>query len=255
MAEPKYRCNWTKQNALWEYRVQILEEEGGYLVRRSTGGGAVYQDLGNLRFTFVASEQRYIVEQQLKIVMKACQKYDIPTHFSGRNDLLTDDIKKFSGSAFSMTSKGKIQHGTLMVNVDINKLQRYLTPTLEKLKAKGISSVSSRVCNLQDLNSDLTVTGMRAALRTSYEEQYDSCTDLSLDMLDSDKIQEYYKMYSSWGWRYGRAPECETVYSHKFTWGEVEVHLILQSLFISECKVYSDTLEVRFPSIFERDCN
>ncbi|MSA01618.1 lipoate--protein ligase [Lactonifactor sp. BIOML-A3] len=239
------------QNALRECRVQLLEAEGGYLARRSTGGGAVYQDLGNLCFTFVASEERYDVEEQLKIVMKACQKYGICSHFSGRNDLLTDDNRKFSGSAFSMTSRGKVQHGTLMINVDVNKLQRYLTPTQEKLKAKGIASVSSRVCNLQELNTGLTVDGMRAALRAAFEEQYGRCTELSLDMLNNDKIQEYYKMYSSWDWRYGRSPECETVYSHRFTWGEVEVNLKLHNLIISECKVYSDTLEVQFPNMLE----
>ena len=139
------------QNAIRECKAQLLEEEGGFLARRTTGGGAVYHDLGNLNFTFLASPERYDLEKQLKVIQSACRKFGIETQFSGRNDIITQDGFKFSGNAFSKNSHCNIQHGTLMVDVDVSQLGRYLTPSKEKMKAKGVKSVQSRVCNLKDV--------------------------------------------------------------------------------------------------------
>lgn len=149
------------QNALRECRAQLLEEEGGCLARRTTGGGAVYHDLGNLCFTFLASPEVYDLEKQLKVIQHACRKFGIETSFSGRNDIITEEGFKFSGNAFSKTSQCSIQHGTLMVNVDVSQLGKYLTPSKDKMKAKGVKSVQSRVCNLQDLNPEVTTDDMR----------------------------------------------------------------------------------------------
>lgn len=262
-------CN---QNALRECRANLLESEGGYLARRTTGGGAVYQDKGNLCFTFLASPERYELERQMKVVQRACRKFGIETEFSGRNDIITEDGYKFSGNAFSVNKKCKIQHGTLMIDVDKESLSRYLTPSEEKMKAKGVKSVESRVCNLKELNADVTVEAMKVALVEAFAEEYgnfesmalvedvDGCTcagscgcgNARICSLATQEFRETYDLYASWDWRYGKSPECEVVHSKRFSWGEVQVHLKLKNLHIEECKVYSDALDVDLPEKLEK---
>lgn len=260
------------QNALRECKAGLLESEGGYLARRSTGGGAVYQDLGNLCFTFIASPECYDLERQMGVIQAACRKFGIETEFSGRNDILTKEGYKFSGNAFSVTSQCKIQHGTLMIDVNKERLGRYLTPSEDKLKSKGVKSVASRVCNLKELNSNVTVEGMKKAILEAFQQEYgeserialvedaDACTcagscgsgSVKICSLASRKFQEIYEQYASWEWRYGKSPECETVCQKRFDWGEVQVHMKLKNLFIEECKVYSDALDVELPSKIEQ---
>ena len=240
------------QNALRECKATQLEEEGGYLARRTTGGGAVYHDLGNLCFTFAGSPERYDLERQMRVIQRACRKFGIETEFSGRNDVITKDGFKFSGNAFSVTAACKIQHGTLMIDVNKEKLGRYLTPSKEKMQAKGVQSVRSRVCNLKDLNPQVTVLAMKEALKEAFAEEYGDFEEYSKERINNDEIQMLYEKYASWDWKYGKSPECEMVRSKRFSWGEIQVHLKLKNLFIAECKVYSDTLDVDFPMKLEQ---
>ena len=239
------------QNALRECKAGLLEAEGGYLARRTTGGGAVYHDLGNLCFTFAASPERYDLERQMKVVQRACREFGIETSFSGRNDMITEEGYKFSGNAFSVNSSCKIQHGTLMLDVNKDNLAKYLTPSQEKMKAKGVASVRSRVCNLKELNSQVTVEGMKEALKRAFEEEYGPFQNISLLPEETVEMQKTYERYASWDWRYGKSPECETVYRKRFAWGEVEVHLKLKNFYVEECKIYSDSLDVELPDKLE----
>ena len=132
------------QNAWAECRTTLLESEGGKLARRLSGGGAVFHDVGNLNFTFLVRDEDYDVDRQLSVIQAACALAGIATEKSGRNDVLAEG-RKFSGNAFYHHAGHAYHHGTLMVDVDKDKLGRYLSPPKAKLEAKGVASVRSRV--------------------------------------------------------------------------------------------------------------
>ena len=160
------------QNAWLECRTSLLSEEGGKLARRLSGGGAVFHDLGNLNFTFLMCKEDYDLDKQVAVIQKACALAGIQAEKSGRNDLLADG-RKFSGNAFYQDKLHAYHHGTLMVDVDKEKLGRYLSPPKAKLAAKGVASVRSRVVNLKELAPTLTVSTMGAYMVQAFQEVYD----------------------------------------------------------------------------------
>ena len=160
------------QNPWKECRTALLEEEGGHLARRLSGGGAVFHDLGNLNFTFLMREADYDLDRQLTVIETACRSLGIPVERSGRNDLLADG-RKFSGNAFYHHNGRAYHHGTLMVDVDLEMVQRYLSPSKAKLAAKGVDSVRSRVVNLREFVPTLTVRQLSDALTAAFAEVYD----------------------------------------------------------------------------------
>ena len=166
------------QNPWKECRTTLLTEEGGRLARRLSGGGAVFHDLGNLNFTFLMREEDYDLSRQLRVIETACLSLGVPVERSGRNDLLADG-RKFSGNAFYHHLGRAYHHGTLMVDVDLEMVQRYLSPSKAKLAAKGVDSVRSRVVNLKEFVPDLTVDNLKNALVSAFASVYDVGTSLA----------------------------------------------------------------------------
>ena len=159
------------QNVWKECLVSRLEQDNGHIVRRLSGGGAVYHDLGNLNFTFLVRKENYDVSKQLDVILKAVQKLGIAAEKSGRNDILADG-RKFSGNAFYEKGNYCYHHGTLMVNVNMEDLSKYLTVSKEKLKSKGVDSVRSRVVNLSEYVPELSIDLLKEKLREAFGEVY-----------------------------------------------------------------------------------
>ena len=151
------------QNPWKECRTALLAEEGGHLARRLSGGGAVFHDRGNLNFTFLMNEADYDLPRQLTVLERACRSLGIPAQRSGRNDLLAEG-RKFSGNAFYKHNGKAYHHGTLMLDVDLERVSRYLSPSKAKLAAKGVDSVRSRVVNLREFVPELTIDRLADAL-------------------------------------------------------------------------------------------
>ena len=232
------------QNAWQECRVKLLEDEGGRLARRSTGGGAVYHDLGNLNFTFVMPRREYDVHRQLEVIRRAVGEYGIAAEFTGRNDLVVcESGAKFSGNAFKFSDAVGMHHGTVLVDVDMGKLGRYLAPGKDKLKAKGIESVRSRVCNLRELNPEIDIPGLTEALRRTFVAEYGPAREVSVADLDAARLRTLEEMYTSWDFRLGKALPFDATLEHRFEWGGVALALGLRHGEIETAKVYSDAMD------------
>ena len=232
------------QNAWKECRVQLLEEEGGRLARRSSGGGAVFHDLGNLNFSFVLPRSQYDVHRQLSVIRAAVAAFGVDARFTGRNDLVAGEGgAKFSGSAYRFTDRAALHHGTLMVNVAMDRLGRYLAPDEGKLRAKGIASVRSRVCNLAELAPSITIEGLADALKRAFVQEYGPAGALAVADLDRDKLAALEEQYASWDFRMGRALPFDATLDTRFAWGGVTLELSLREGTVVRAKVFSDAMD------------
>lgn len=231
------------QNPWREILVSDLEKDLGKVARRLSGGGAVYHDLGNLNFTFVMNKKNEDLHKQLKVIVEGVKKLGIDAEFSGRNDILADG-RKFSGNAFYYGKDNYYHHGTILVDVDMSKLGKYLNVSMKKLNAKGVESVKSRVINLRELNPNMTIQDTMDAVSEAFEEIYgisDSVTHITEENA-SKKAKERYRHYASWDWRFGKTPAFDVTFEEKFTWGEFVVSFKIKGAVIEESGIFSDAM-------------
>ncbi len=237
------------QNPWRECKCELFEREGGKLARRLSGGGAVYHDMGNLNFTFIASRQTYDLSKQTDVILDAVKSLGIKAEKNGRNDL-TADGRKFSGNAFCFRKNGAFHHGTILVSADFKKLSKYLQVSKEKMESKGVKSVQSRVVNLSEFVPGLTVEDVADALISTYRNAYESKalveTKIMVQGLDRLALEELYSKYSSWEWRYGEAPQFDMQMEKRFPWGGVEIGLKLEGGRIKKAYVYSDAMDEEY---------
>ncbi len=231
------------QNPYKECDVKKMEAEGVNLVRRKSGGGAVYQDRGNLNFTFISSKENHDITRQYKVVLKALEGYGIHGEVSGRNDL-TVDGRKFSGNAFMNHKDFQCHHGTLLMDVDLEALPKYLTPSLLKIRAKGVDSVKSRVVNLRSLNETITTKDLSSKIVEAFKEEYHFTGEI--EEIDSDNVSpevlQEAKAYENWTWNYGNTPSFDIALEEKFPWGVFELDLSTKNGIINGASVNTDCI-------------
>ncbi len=228
------------QNARAECRVDLLESEGGTLARRSSGGGAVYHDMGNLNFSFLVPRADYDVPRQLKVILEAVRALGVEAEPSGRNDL-TAQGRKFSGNAFRVLKDGALHHGTLLVNVDMSLIGRYLNVSKDKLKAKGVKSVPARVVNLSELSPAVTVDSMRRAVIDAFSAEYGAAPVEDAGGLTIDPA--LLARYQSAEWNYGKPAEGDLTLSTRFPWGGVEVNASVRNGALAGVTVFTDAMD------------
>ncbi len=238
------------QNSWKECRIDELNSDDGKLARRLSGGGAVFHDLGNLNFTFLASNHNFNINKQLHVILNALKDFGINAEFSGRNDIEVFS-KKFSGNAFYYSDKGNYHHGTLLVDVNMSKLSKYLKVSESKIKSKGIDSVKARVINLKEINPLLTIEDLKTSLVRSFCKVYSVSPEEYVVDESTEEIKELYNKYSSWNFIYGESPEFDIEYENRFSFGNVQLCLKVNNGIITQCKVFTDALDTIFPTIIE----
>lgn len=239
------------QNPWLECRTSLLDEEGGVLARRLSGGGAVFHDLGNLNFTFIMCKEDYDLDKQLSVIQTACTLAGIQAEKSGRNDVLADG-RKFSGNAFYQNRTHAYHHGTLMVDVDKDKLGRYLSPPKAKLEAKGVTSVRSRVVNLKELNPELTIGKMKDYMAEAFQQVYGlSAEPLTLTDADFAEIDKLKAEYSSWEYLFGTPLPFSFQCEARFDWGHMQLQLDAKDGIIRSAKIYTDAMDWNLPNAVE----
>ncbi|MFA5570801.1 MAG: lipoate--protein ligase [Sphaerochaetaceae bacterium] len=242
------------QNPWVECNISAMERDHVALARRQSGGGAVYHDLGNTNFTFMSPRSSYDQSLNFAIIVDALKEFGIEAVQSGRNDILVDQ-RKVSGSAFKMGAKKAFHHGTLLINADMGKLPTYLTPDKEKLHAKGVRSVASRVANLTEFNPSMNHENLSDAIIRSFFNTHNStCAieDLTIERLSQEQsLYETYQLYSDWKWRFGNTPNFEHPLEKRFSWGNIVCEFDVVGGIVQKVELYSDALSVELIELLQ----
>ena len=213
------------QNTYEEVNEAVVKEKDIEVIRRVTGGGAVYHDLGNLNFTFiipVARPEDVDWKVFVQPVVDALHKLGIPVEITGRNDLILDG-KKISGNAQRYQDGYLMHHGTLMFDVDVETMVRVLNVSDEKFISKAVKSVRSRVGSIKQYALDLTLEDFQAALTDELSRNgQDQPIQLTETQLNEIKTLEKEK-FSTWEWNYGESPAFNYHAHEKFAGGILDI--------------------------------
>lgn len=235
------------QNVYAEINQPFVKENDIQVVRRLSGGGAVYHDDGNLNYTIIkqnADKYKNDFSYFTTPVVKALQSLGLPASFSGRNDILLDD-KKISGNAQYNYKNRQLNHGTLLFDSNLNILSNALLPNPAKYITKGVKSVKSRVTNIKEYDKTLTIDIFINTLLTHFFPEGNP----AFYPIQADEINEIQKLrdekYATWAWVYGRSPAMDITKTKKFDAGIIDLHYSVKKGVITEFLITGDFFEVK----------
>jgi lipoate---protein ligase len=232
------------QNTVEEINTDYVESNGIKVVRRLSGGGAVYHDLGNLNFSFITKDDGESFHNFRKFtepVITALQKLGVNAELSGRNDILAEG-RKISGNAQFSTKGRMFSHGTLLFDSEIEHVVSALRVKQDKIESKGIKSIRSRVANISEFLSDpMDIQQFRSHLLRNIFSEYNDIPEYVLTEEDWSKIHELsIERYQNWDWNYGKSPKFNSQHSHRFPVGSIDVRLEVNKGVIESCKIFGD---------------
>lgn len=238
------------QNTIEEINREYVEEHGIHVVRRLSGGGAVYHDFGNLNFSFIMPDDGDSFRDFAKVtkpIIQALHELGISgPELKGRNDLVIDGLK-FSGNAMYATNGRMFAHGTIMFDSDIDEVVNALKVKKEKIESKGIKSIRSRVTNIKPFlpeeKQGMTTEEFREdiLLKIFGVSSVEDVKTYELTEKDWEKINQISEQYyRNWDWNYGKSPDFNFSRQKRFSIGSIEVHLNVSEGIIEDVKIFGD---------------
>jgi lipoate-protein ligase A len=234
------------QNTIEEINPDVVEARGVRVVRRISGGGAVYHDLGNLNFSFLAPYvygrfNRY--EHFTRPVIEVLQAMGVPAELGGRNDILAGG-RKISGNAQFASGGRMFSHGTLLVDSHLDDVTDALRPRPGKVESKGMKSIRSRVANISEFTAaPLTVDQLQDRILERLFGTADRARLPLLELGDADwaAVRELAeRKYGTWEWNFGENPASNVQRARRFAAGEVDVRLDVQKGRIAAIRFFGD---------------
>ncbi|MCG2728819.1 MAG: lipoate--protein ligase [Acetobacterium sp.] len=229
------------QNTIEEINERVAKENGINVVRRITGGGTIYTDMGGWQFSFITKGVGEAIDFNKYIgpVIEGLKKLDVPAEFNSRNDLIIHG-KKFSGNAQCMLNGYTLHHGSLLFNTDFEQMVKCLTVDDYKIISKGIKSVKERVTNISDhLNRPVNTDTFRKLMVDSIMQGSDK--EYKLTPADQVRINAIAKeKFESWEWNYGTSPKFNITRTGRFDGGKMEFKLDVNKGKITDCHIYGD---------------
>ena len=230
------------QNTLSEIHLEFVKERNIKVVRRLTGGGAVFHDLGNINFTFIVNDESSFNDFKgfVAPIIGTLKTLGIDAEFSGRNDMLIEG-KKFSGNAQCKHKSRVMHHGTLLFSSNMNDLSGALKPKDIKFSDKSVKSVASRVTNISEhLENKLSVLEFKDEIF----RYISSNTQSPIDSLTQEEIEKISRLrdekYSTWEWNFGNSPKYSFYNEKRFAAGTFEVHIDVLKGIIKDIKIFGD---------------
>ena len=234
------------QNTIEEIDSDVVAARNIQVVRRISGGGAVYHDLGNLNFSVMTSDVaggfgRF--DRFAKPAIEALGELGVSAALSGRNDILVDG-RKISGNAQFASGPRMLSHGTLLVHSNLDDVTAALRPRPGKVESKGMKSIRSRVANISEfLSAPLAVADLRTRIIDHVFGTHDPARvpSIPLDTEDWKRVHELMdRKYATWAWNYGEDPRCTISRTQRFTAGEVDLRIDVQQGSIAGIRFFGD---------------
>jgi len=234
------------QNTIEEINAGVVEERGIHVVRRVSGGGAVYHDLGNLNFSFMTRDvnarfNRYDLFN--RPVVDVLRELGVPAEIGGRNDILAD-ARKISGNAQFATAGRMFSHGTLLLDSNLDDVTAALRPKPGKVESKGVKSIRSRVANISEfLREPITVIELRDRIleRIFGTRDRTRVPSLTIDEADWRAAHELLeRRYGNWNWNFGEDPPSNVQRVQRFAAGEIDARLDVHGGRITAARFFGD---------------